>query len=133
MTQTDSYTFGLASMSTFTKNPRVDSTADRIERLVSEKLIDMKAAAQFYTSTTHKATAIRHATKGVRLADGSTLKLEAIMVGGRLMTSRAAVLRFFAAQNATPTTEPAPLPRSPHARNRAAQAAAEELDALGVK
>ncbi len=112
----------------------VDPRTVQIERLVDEGLIDMKTVARVYSNTTSKATPVRHATRGILLLNGSRLRLEAIMIGGKLMTSRAAVLRFFTAQNETDTaTSPQPAPRSPAARNKAATKAGKELDALGVK
>jgi len=115
----------------------VDPRSAQIERLVDEGLIDMRAVAKVYSKTTSKATPVRHATRGVVLLNGSRLKLEAITVGGKLMTSRAAVLRFFAAQNTTPDPVAAshaqPAQRTPASRSRAASKAGAELDALGVK
>jgi hypothetical protein len=66
----------------------------------------------------------------VRLADGRRVKLEAIKVGGRLVTSRQALVRFLTAQPAE-AVEPAPAPRTPGQRERAAEAA-EELKRLGA-
>lgn len=110
-----------------------------VERLTREGLIGMHAAAKLYgqaheNKTAHASTPTRHAITGVRLHDGRRLKLETIRVGGRLMTSRAAVLRFFAAQNDTDTdTDPAPVAGAsptPKQRTRAASAASRKLDTI---
>jgi hypothetical protein len=97
-----------------------------VERLTSEGLISMKDAAKLYGRATHKSTATRHAVKGVKLADGTVIRLEAIRVSGALVTSRAAVLRFFAAQNAPADATPAEPTPTPKQRNRAAAAASKE-------
>jgi hypothetical protein len=70
--------------------------------------------------------------KGVRLPDGTVVKLEAIRIGGKLMTSKAAVLRFFAAQQqvtANPTSTD-PNPSNGHKKtSKAAEQATAQLDA----
>ena len=75
-----------------------DPVADLIERLTSEGLISMADAAKLYGRKTHKSTPTRHALQGIRLPDGTVLKLESIRVSGALCTTKPAVLRFFAAQ-----------------------------------
>lgn len=108
-----------------------------VERIVSEGPIGLAAAAKLYgvyrgDRPTAPSTPYRHHTKGVPLADGTIVKLEAIRISGRVMTSRAAVLRFFAAQNSA--TNPQPVKNVPRReRQAAADAAEKELDALGVK
>lgn len=75
-------------------------TDELVERLTREGFIGMREVARdLYPSGTHYGTPTRHATRGARLANGTVVRLEAIRVGGKLLTSRAAVLRFFAAQN----------------------------------
>jgi hypothetical protein len=66
-----------------------------------------------------------------RRADGVRVHLQALKVGGRLLTSVEAVARFLEALNAAPG-ETAPQPRSPAARSRAAERAGEELLRLGA-
>ena len=57
--------------------------------------------------------------KPVVLPDGRTVRLEHVRIGGRLMTSRAAVLRYIAAQQPAPDPTPADPPaRSPAERRR---------------
>ncbi len=66
---------------------------------------------------------------GVKLRDRHTLRLEHYRPAGRLMTSRAALVRFLAAQQ-QPFDTPDYQPRSPAERRRAAD---RELEGLGVK
>jgi hypothetical protein len=83
---------------------------------------------------THTATVWRWSAKGVRLAGGQKVKLETCRLGGRQMTSRAALGRFIAAQTPLEDTDPAPMPAPlPQAkRNRLATRASEELDRIGI-
>lgn len=60
---------------------------------------------------THPSTVARWATRGVPGPDGSWIRLEAIRVHGRLMTSRPALVRFIAVLQV-----PVPPPRSPDGR-----------------
>lgn len=81
------------------------------------------------------STVFRWATKGTRTPGGQVVKLEAVRVGGRWLTSRGAVVRFVAALTdaATPTSDtPPPSPRTPAARSRAAGKAVATLRAMGV-
>jgi hypothetical protein len=110
---------------------------DLVERLTTEGLIGMRAAAAMYGrcregKPTHSSTPTRHGLKGYKMPDGRVMKLEVIRIAGRLMTSRQAVLRFFAAQNqtsveSTPLATPTP---TPTARKRAASKASREADAI---
>ncbi len=100
-----------------------------VERLTSEGFISMRDAANLYRRGTHKSTPTRHALDGFKRSDGTVVKLEAVRVGGSLCTSRAAVLRFFVAQNAsTPVANQ--VSATPAKRTRAQAAASAELGAL---
>lgn len=108
-----------------------EPTAARIVRLEAEGLIGMRAVGRM--TGVHSATPHRWATDGVLLPDGRRLKLEAVKLAGRLVTSRAAVFRFIERQN---ENHPATLsqdvpPRSPSARTRASERAAAELARMG--
>ena len=83
---------------------------------------------------TNAATVWRWAAKGVRLPDGTRIKLETCRIGGRQMTSRAALGRFIAAQTPPADTESVPTPAAatPARRGRLAARASEELDRIGV-
>jgi hypothetical protein len=108
-----------------------------VERIVREGPISMAAASRFYGEArpgvpTHRATPSRHALRGIRLPDGSTLKLEAIRVNGALRTSRAAVIRFLERQQ-SPDAVPDDVAVG-NTPSRVASAASRELDAaLGVR
>lgn len=99
-----------------------------VATLQREGFISMKDAAEMYGRKTHKSTPTRHALHGVKLPDGTVVRLEAIRVSGALVTSRAAVLRFFAAQN-PPTDAPVPAP-TPAQQSRRAAGASKKVDAL---
>ena len=80
---------------------------DVIGRLMEEGPIGMGAAAKLVGTfregkPTSSITVSRWANKGVRLADGRIVKLEAFRLNTRLCTSRAALLRFIRAQNEDP-------------------------------
>jgi hypothetical protein len=108
------------------------TTANLVERLTQEGFISMRDAAALYGRKTHKSTPTRHALNGVKLADGTRIRLEAIRVSGSLVTSKAAVLRFFAAQNQLSPAAASPV--TPATHNRAAVAASKQVDAaLGTK
>jgi hypothetical protein len=77
----------------------------------------------------HPATITRWILRGVRALDGQRVRLEAVRVGCRWLTSEAALARFAAAL--AMSCDPTP-PRSPAARNKAAEAAARELEKLGA-
>jgi hypothetical protein len=108
--------------------------------LNGEKLISFAAASKLFPAFrgsaphTNGSTVFRWATRGSKAAGGALVKLEAVRVGSRWLTSVEAVNRFVAAMTAAstpPATTPAP---SPAARNRAAEAASKELDrALGAR
>jgi hypothetical protein len=74
----------------------------------------------------------RWATRGIRLQDGRTVRLEAVRVAGRFLSSLPALERFIAAQN-----EPIDVPPLPNAvrgqskRSAASAKAAEKLEAEG--
>lgn len=109
-----------------------------VETILDEGPIGMTAAARLYGSfrngrPTHPSTPTRHHLHGVRLPCGLIVRLEAVRMGGRLMTSKAAVARFIAAQQAETGKERAEVgPLTPSARNRAATVASQELDSMGI-
>jgi hypothetical protein len=81
---------------------------------------------------THLSTLLRWILTGAKAPDGSLVKLEAIRLGNRWMTSKPALQRF--AERLTPRPDsPAPASvRSPSRRQRAGERAAEELERLGM-
>lgn len=76
----------------------------------------------------HLATMIRWCTRGIRQPDGSRVRLRAIRVGSRWLTSDAWVDEFIAVLTTAhcPNQEVLAL-RSPAQRNKASDAAAKEL------
>jgi hypothetical protein len=81
------------------------------------------------------STVFRWVTKGTRTAGGQLVKLEAVRVGGRWLTSRGAVARFVSALTAAadPDSAPATPPvRTPTARRRASEKAAAVLKDMGA-
>lgn len=110
-----------------------DEPSALIERLVAEGPIGMTATARMLGTfrggkPCHATTPTRWCLSGVKLSDGRTLRLEHYRTAGRLMTSRAAVLRFLAAQQVDP---PSQLNRSPAQRTLDAEAAGRELESKG--
>src|SRR5262245_48065203 len=77
----------------------------------------------------HISTWVRWILRGVRLPDGTLLRLPAVRIGSRWMVSREAWGRWIAAQ--TPPLDDAPAPSStptPTRRRAAAERAAAELE-----
>lgn len=73
---------------------------------------------------------LRWVISGVRGPNGETIRLEAVRLAGRWISTPGALRRFILAQ--TPTGEPPPSPRTASRRQRAADRAGAELDAAGV-
>jgi hypothetical protein len=81
----------------------------------------------------HGSTLLRWILKGIRGPDGQRVRLRAVRVGSRWMSSSAWLGEFFEAL--TPVfrdADAAPAPRTPTARQRASQRAAEALQAAGI-
>jgi hypothetical protein len=82
---------------------------------------------------THPSTLWRWVNQGARSPSGERIFLEAVRLGGRWLTSVAALQRF--AEALTPTKSaniPANMPRPPVARQRASDRARQELERLGI-
>ena len=80
-------------------------------------------------SRVHPATLTRWILRGARAVDGRTVKLEAVRLGSRWLSSEAALGRFVAALGTPAGQKPA---RSPAARTKAADKAGAELERLGA-
>ncbi|WP_168219369.1 DUF1580 domain-containing protein [Limnoglobus roseus] len=81
------------------------------------------------------STVFRWVTKGTRSSAGQVVRLDAVRVGGRWLTSRGAVKRFVAAltDNSIPgACIYEPVPRSPVALAQAAEKAEAALRAMGA-
>src|SRR5215469_14871023 len=81
---------------------------------------------------TSTVTVCRWILKGLRDPSGLVVKLEAIRVGGHLVSSAEAFQRF--CESLTPRfgDEPAPAPRTPGKRERAVARAKAELAEAGI-
>jgi hypothetical protein len=77
------------------------------------------------------STVFRWVTQGAKAPTGELVKLEAVRVGGRWLTSRGAVARFVAALTPPADPTPAPRPRSAAQRKRASEAAGKKLGKAG--
>jgi hypothetical protein len=109
--------------------------ADLVERILAEGALGMSAIARLCGTfrggaATHPSTPTRWATQGVRLADGRVVKLEAVKLNGRLISSKPALIRFIQAQQTTPPNDTPP--RSPAAVSRASKAADAKLREMGA-
>ena len=87
-----------------------------IDRLINEGLIGMSQAARLFGTfragrPTHPSTVSRYCISGTRLGDGTFVRLEHVrMPGGRLATSRPAILRYLAClQAGVPRAENPPV------------------------
>ena len=110
-----------------------------IERIIAEGAIGCAEAARLFGTfrsgrPCHPATMSRWCITGVRGRDGRRVKLEHFRGAGKLMTSKAAIFRFLAAQQepaetAGPVTIPLPTPTE---RRHAIEAAVREMEAAGA-
>ena len=84
------------------------------------------------TQPVNPSTIWRWITEGIKLASGRRLRLEAIRLGGRWLTSVQAVQRFMQAQTPQFADEPpAPTP-SAKKRRQSAASAARDLEQVGM-
>lgn len=91
-----------------------------------------KFPGQRGNKSTDPVTIWRWITQGAKGPDGVTrIKLEAVRVGGRWLTSEQAIGRFVAALTGT-ANQPTPAPRAPAERRRASAAAARRLEKIGA-
>jgi hypothetical protein len=108
---------------------------ERGEKLLSPAAVAKAARIPGHRGGPHLngSTIFRHITKGVRAANGELIRLEAVRVGCRWLTSVESVARFAerltAAELQTTDDSSVPAP-SPRQRNRQAEAASARLDAL---
>jgi hypothetical protein len=104
--------------------------------LTHEQPLPLSEAARrlppYRGKATHLSTVLRWVLTGARGPAGEKIRLEAIRLGGRWLTSAEALQRF--AERLTPNLHPAPTPapRTPTARRRASEQAAKKLEALGI-
>ena len=104
--------------------------------LRNETLLTLNQAARLLPPSrcgrpVHLSCIFRWVRDGVRLLDGSRVRLEAIRLGGRWLTSVEALERFAAAQ--TPNLADRPqLPRTFTIRRLASERAEAHLQKLGI-
>lgn len=84
------------------------------------------------TGTVDPSTVFRWVTRGSKTANGRLVKLEAVRVGGRWLTSRDAVTRFVAALTDLVTSPEPAASRTPTERTRASAAAGRKLQQMGA-
>jgi hypothetical protein len=106
--------------------------------LTTEALISLPEAARLMppgrrNRPVNLSTILRWVLDGVRLPSGGTVRLQAVRMGGRWLTSKEALQRFADAQ--TPRLDGRPeetAPRPPAARQRASERAARGLEEAGI-
>ncbi len=105
-----------------------------------EKLYSPAAAAKASRVPGHRggphlngSTIFRHIVKGVRAANGEVIRLEAVRVGHRWLTSLEAIARFaerLTAAQITAEDSPEPSAPTPKARQRVEATAAKQARAI---
>jgi hypothetical protein len=105
--------------------------------LSTETTLSLKQAAHISPTgrkgrPTHLSTVWRWILTGAKAPDGTLVRLEAVRLGGRWVTSREALQRF--AERLTPRldTPAPPQPRTVRARERASRRAEKELEKIGI-
>jgi hypothetical protein len=105
--------------------------------LNGEPLVTLSQAARKYpgcrgAATLNPSTLTRWILLGTKAPDGRRVRLEAVRVGCRWLTSEAALARFAAALTAVTAGDGLPPARSPVAARRASDRAAAALKANGA-
>jgi hypothetical protein len=103
---------------------------DRGEPTIGVAEVARQFPASRGSGRVHPQTIVRWIQKGVRAANGERIKLEAIRVGYRWMTSEAALKRFLMASTVI-EPETAAL-RTPAQRHRASEEAGAQLEKVGA-
>src|SRR5688572_28825201 len=115
------------------------NTTELAIRLMAEGLTSLgrlarKVPAYRQGKPTSPGCVWRWAARGVRATDGTLVKLEAVNLFGRLLSSERALARFLAKLTG-PTdpsvADPVPVPPSPADRRRAAEESGHNLEARG--
>jgi len=110
-----------------TNSPPADSIDVLLPEIESGHGLGMGAAGRIFGGI-DPSSVFRFVTRGTKTADGRLVKLEAIRVGVKWMTSRPAIERYLRAL-ANPNTAPAASPKPGNAKNR--NHSAEKLAAMG--
>ena len=105
--------------------------------LTVESPIPLADAAKIVTPArsgkrTHLSTLLRWILVGAKAPDGTLVRLEAVRLGGRWVTSAQALQRF--AERLTPRADITPRPalRTESRRRRASERAGADLERLGI-
>jgi hypothetical protein len=104
--------------------------------ILEETIIPLQKAARLIPpgrngKATHIGTILRWILNGSKGPSGGVIRLEAVRLGGRWVTSREALARF--AARLTPALGEAPAaPRTPGRRQRASERAEKELEKCGI-
>jgi hypothetical protein len=97
--------------------------------LANEEILRIEEVA--HLCRTHFSTVFRSIMKGVPSQSGERVRLEAVRIGGKWVSTHAAIQRF--AEATTPKfNEATPAPRSTTARQRAAERAGVALTEAGI-
>jgi hypothetical protein len=106
--------------------------------ILAESIVSIREAAALLPGRsgrpTNFSTVWRWILRGIkRPGDAATVRLEAVRLGGRWVTSREAIARFSAALTAQAiATDKMPVGRTPTARERAHRRADERLERVGI-
>jgi hypothetical protein len=118
------------STSACTDTNSADERTTRVAKLTAEAESEggwtLSAPACRILGSKNPATYWRHTNIGV-LANGKRVVLESLVIGGKRVTTRAAIGRFLVAQQ--PQASQQPTNPTPAARSKAATKATKELDA----
>jgi len=105
--------------------------------VATEKVMSLAAATRIVPpgrngKRTHISTLVRWIQRGARGPAGDRIRLEAVRLGGRWLTSQEALQRFM--ERLTPALEPGQMaqPRTPAERLRSSERAGAELARLGI-
>ena len=119
--------------------PQTESVPPVLAEIQAGEGLSLSAAGRIFPAhrgegTTDPSTIFRWVTSGSRAADGRLVKLEAVRVGGRWLTSRGAVARFVQALTAAaaPETTSGQPTRTPTVRRKSSERAAAELKRRGA-
>jgi hypothetical protein len=120
--------------------PGTDDAPRVLQEILAGDALSMAQAARTFppyrlNKPTSPSTVWRWIAVGVRLPDKSLLKLEAARIGGRWLTSKAALARFIQAQTpqpASPAGRQERRPRTGGQRRAASEKAGRELERLGI-
>jgi hypothetical protein len=121
--------------------PPADTLRESIPQVLNEiqsgEGLSLSAAGRLFPAhrgpgSVAPSTIFRWVKTGSKTTDGRLIKLEAVRLGNRWLTSRSALNRFVGALTAAVDPAPQPPPRSATARNRASTAAGRKLKEMGA-